>query len=103
MSARTHRLPRTLGDTIPDRLVDFPPILDCARKNGLGYFYIQVADHFGNQPVTLVPDHCDHCADSARRRMHLCLVREGSATLLSRLTFNFSIVDGRLALAVGGL
>ena len=33
----------------------------------------------------------------------LCLVREGSATLLSRLTFNFSIVDGRLALAVGGL
>ena len=33
----------------------------------------------------------------------LCLVREGSATLLSRLTFNFSAVDGRLALAVGGL
>jgi hypothetical protein len=33
----------------------------------------------------------------------LCLVPEGSATLLSRLTFNFSIVDGRLALAVGGL
>jgi uncharacterized protein VirK/YbjX len=33
----------------------------------------------------------------------LCLVREGSATLLSRLTFNFFVVDGRPALAVGGL
>ena len=33
----------------------------------------------------------------------LCLVREASATLLSRLTFNLSVVDSRLALAVGGL
>ncbi len=33
----------------------------------------------------------------------LCLVREGAGTLLSRLTFNLSAVDGRLALAIGGL
>ncbi len=33
----------------------------------------------------------------------LCLAREGSATLLSRLTFNLSTVDGRIALAIGGL
>ncbi len=33
----------------------------------------------------------------------VCLVREGSATLLSRLTFSFSTVDGRVALAIGGM
>jgi len=103
VSARTHRLLRTLGDTIPDRLVDFPPILDCAGKNGLGYSFIQVADHFGNQQVSWFLIIATIVQTQREGECTLRLVREGSPTLVSRLTFNFSIVDGRLALAVGGL
>jgi len=33
----------------------------------------------------------------------ICLEREGSATILSRLTFNLFTIDGRVAVAIGGL
>ena len=42
-----------LGDTVADRLVDVPPILDRAREYGLGHPVQEVADDVGDQPVAL--------------------------------------------------